>query len=152
MYERVARKRDDIPEAIILETGAIRFRHYLISVHAIDRFMQRTNGGLTDLMEALHDSVLALPERSRHYGIQRAFERNDSAGGYTLKYKSVFFFIQIDPDRGYHVVATIMTKWNMTRGYNQKRGCTMHREVISSFCQQPLERSSDETLPSHFNC
>ncbi len=135
MYERVKRnrERDDIPEAIILETGAIRFRHYLISIHAIDRFMQRTDGDLFGMIETLHDAVLAIRERSNHYALRRAFERNDEAGGYTLKNKNVFFFVQIDAERGYHVIATVMTTRTMTRSYYQKRYCPPPAERVSSF-------------------
>ncbi len=138
MHDRVVRRRDDIPEAVILETGAIRFRHYLISVHAIDRFQQRTNGSVPDLIEALNDAVLAISGRSHHVGLRRALKRNDDAGGYTLKHGNAFFFVRIDPAHDYHVIATIMTTWTMVRSYAQKRACSTHTREVSSFLSKPI--------------
>lgn len=121
MLERVTATRDDIPEAVILEAGAIRFRHYLISAHAADRFLERTGSTLSDMISSLNDAVLAIRERSYHVGLRKAFERNEASGGYTLKNGNAFFFVQIDKVSGHHVIATVMTTWTMVSSYYQKK-------------------------------
>lgn len=107
-----------LPEAVILRTGAIRFRHYLISIHALDRFTERCDRPATDIIQLLHDAVLACVERSNRPAIRRVIRVAESRGGYVLMNKLCYFIISPDAENGLHVVSTVMTprqmKWTVS--------------------------------------
>ena len=102
-------EHQDLPTAVILRTGAIRFRHYLITIHALDRFVQRCELGAHEIIPTLHYSVLACLERCRNIAIRRVIRKAEQRGGYVLLNKSCYFIVSPDKESGLHVVATVMT-------------------------------------------
>lgn len=101
---------DGLPEAVMLKRGAILFRHYEISVHALDRFTQRCDLPAFDILSMLHDAVVAFPNNIKHIGVRRVVEKHESRGGYVLANGECYFIVMPDAERGQHVVTTVMTQ------------------------------------------
>lgn len=111
-------KRIDIeglPEAVMLRKGGIRFRHYYISVHAMDRFVERCERPAYEILVALHDAVLACHDRARSAGARRIIRVAEERGGYVLFSGKVYFIMKVDEVTGVHVVSTVMTPASMSR-------------------------------------
>lgn len=106
---------DGLPEAVMLRKGGIRFRHYYISVHAMDRFVERCDKPATEILVALHDAVLACHERARSAGARRVIRVTEERGGYVLFSGKAYFIMKVDDVTGVHVVSTVMTPASMTR-------------------------------------
>lgn len=106
---------DGLPEAVMLRKGGIRFRHYYISVHAMDRFVERCDKPATEILVALHDAVLACHERARSAGARRVIRVAEERGGYVLFSGKAYFIMKVDDVTGVHVVSTVMTPASMTR-------------------------------------
>lgn len=103
-----------LPEAVMLRSGAIRFRHYQISVHALDRFAERLDRPVEDILPMLNDAVLAVHGRAKAPGIRRVIRVAEQRGGYVLYNRPAFFVVVPDPKVGLHVVSTVMTPRYMT--------------------------------------
>ncbi|MGL4458396.1 MAG: hypothetical protein ACRCUB_08365 [Plesiomonas shigelloides] len=99
---------DFLPEAVVLKSGAIRFRHYLITKHAIDRFVERCEKPSVDIIPMLHDAVLAEIHRAK-LSIRRVLRNVDRHGGYVLYNSPAFFIVKQDEECGYHVISTVIT-------------------------------------------
>lgn len=111
-------KRIDIeglPEAVMLRKGGIRFRHYYISVHAMDRFVERCDRPASEILVALNDVVLACHDRARSAGARRVIRTVDERGGYVLFSGKVYFILKVDEKSGIHVVSTVMTPATMSK-------------------------------------
>lgn len=106
---------DGLPEAVMLRGGAIRFRHYLISVHAIDRFVERSDLSARDIVPMLDSAYLACASRSRSAGARRVIRTAESRGGYVLLSGFCYFIVVPDAKTGLHVVSTVMTPRYMGR-------------------------------------
>ena len=106
---------EGLPEAVMLRKGGIRFRHYYISVHAIDRFVERCDRPASEILVALNDAVLACYERARSAGARRVIRIADQRGGYVLFSGKVYFIMKVDEATGVHVVSTVMTPLVMSR-------------------------------------
>ncbi|WNL63596.1 hypothetical protein ST4_038 [Aeromonas phage ST4] len=111
-------KRIDIeglPQAVMLRKGGIRFRHYYVSVHAMDRFVERCGRPASEILASLHDAVLACYERAKSPGARRVIRTADERGGYVLFSGKVYFIMKVDQETGIHVVSTVMTPATMAR-------------------------------------
>lgn len=97
-----------MPEAVVLRSGAMRFRHYLISLHAIDRFVERCEKPAKEIIRMLHEAVLADSRKARP-AIQRVISNVEDSGGYVLFNRPAFFIIKQDEKDGFHVVSTVIT-------------------------------------------
>lgn len=106
---------DGLPESVMLPKGGIRFRHYYISVHAMDRFVERCERPAYEILPALHDAVLACHERSRHAGARRVIRAAEDRGGYVLFSGKTYFIMKVDNRTGVHIVSTVMTPTSMSR-------------------------------------
>ncbi|MND16974.1 hypothetical protein D3C76_469000 [compost metagenome] len=106
---------EGLPEAVMLRKGGIRFRHYYISVHAMDRFVERCDRPAYEILPVLHEAVLACYERSRHAGARRVIKAAEDRGGYVLFNGRAYFIMKVDEVTGVHVVSTVMTPASMSR-------------------------------------
>lgn len=106
---------EGLPEAVMLRKGGIRFRHYYISVHAMDRFVERCDRPAYEILPVPHEAVLACHERSRHAGARRVIKAADERGGYVLFNGKAYFIMKVDETTGVHVVSTVMTPASMSR-------------------------------------
>lgn len=97
-----------MPEAVVLRSGAMRFRHYLISLHAIDRFVERCEKPAKEIIRMLHEAVLA-DSRKAKQSIRRVINNVENDGGYVLYNSPAFFIVKQDDEAGYHVVSTVIT-------------------------------------------
>lgn len=113
---------DGAPEAVMMQGGSILFRHYTISLHAIDRFVERCDRPAADILPMLHNAVLACLERAKRAGIKRVIRVAQERGGYVLFYETCYFVVVPDPKTGSHVVTTVMTPRYMGKGYSSIRG------------------------------
>lgn len=118
MHERLKRLDiEGLPEAVMTKGGSIIFRHYMISQHAIDRFVERCDLPAADVVPMLHGAVLACMTRSKSVGIRRVIRVAESRGGYVLLNGYCYFVIVPDGKHGMHVVTTVMTpkymSWNI---------------------------------------
>lgn len=100
---------DGLPEAIMLKRGAILFRHYEISVHAIDRFVERCDLRPDDILPMLHEAALAFAQSIAHVGIRRVVSNAEQRGGYVLVNGNCYFIVVPDQKHGRHVVTTVLT-------------------------------------------
>lgn len=89
--------------------GGIWFRHYTITVHAIDRFVERCELPAGEIIPALNSAVLAQVERARKPGIRRVIRSAEERGGYVLFNGKCYFIITPDRETGRHIVATVMS-------------------------------------------
>lgn len=99
----------------MLRKGGIRFRHYYVSVHAMDRFVERCERPSQEILIALNDAVLACHERAKSPGARRVIRTADERGGYVLFSGKVYFIMKVDEETGIHVVSTVMTLATMAR-------------------------------------
>lgn len=97
-----------LPEAVVLKKGSILFRHYMISLHAVDRFVERCGKPAKEIVRMLHEAVLADSRKSRP-SIRRVINNVENEGGYVLFNRPAFFIIKPDDSVGYHVVSTVIT-------------------------------------------
>lgn len=100
---------DGLPEAVMMPGGSIQFRHYTISLHAIDRFVERYEKPADEMIPMLHSAFLADEKRAKVKGIKRVIRVAESRGGYVLMSGCCYFIVLPDPDSGRHVVTTVMT-------------------------------------------
>lgn len=127
---------DGLPDAVALANGAIRFRHYHISVHALDRFVERYGSPADAIVTLLHDAVVAYEHRAKTPGIRRVIRVAEARGGYVLLSGSCFFVVVPDKELNLHVVATVMTPKYMTfknRRQRAARTLPTNDEVI--YCE-----------------
>lgn len=108
---------DGAPEAVMLKGGAILFRHYTISLHAIDRFVERCDRRAEDILPLLHNAVLACVHRAKRAGIKRVIRVAGERGGYVLFCENCYFVVVPDAKTGSHVVTTVLTPRYMGKGY-----------------------------------
>lgn len=100
---------DGVPEAVLMPGGSIQFRHYTISLHAIDRFVERYGKPADHMVPMLHNAFLADENRAKVKGIKRVIRVAESRGGYVLISGCCYFIVLPDPVTGRHVVTTVMT-------------------------------------------
>lgn len=101
----------ETPSGIVAEmkTDGIKYRHYIITKHAIERYMQRARAELDNLFVALDRAVIADARRASDHRIQRQIRKSEANGGYCLfdPETQVFFFMAIG--QHLHTICTVMT-------------------------------------------
>lgn len=108
---------DGAPDAVMLQGGSILFKHYTVSLHAIDRFVERCDRPAEDILPMLNNAVLACVERARRAGVKRVIRVAEERGGYVLFHQDCYFVIVPDDKVGSHVVTTVMTPRYMGKAY-----------------------------------
>lgn len=88
-------------------SGSLRYRHYYISGHAIDRYIQREGGCPDDLLNDLRNSwvfdVTSQNLPRKYCSLVAKLERDD---GYALTNGRVIFLVR--PQRYHHSIVTIL--------------------------------------------
>ena len=100
---------DGLPEAVVLSCGDLRFRHYQITQHAMDRFAQRYNRPAEDIVPALHAAGFVDEQNARLPKIRRLVQNAGQRGGYVLGHRYAFFVVKPDDKTGLHIVRTVVT-------------------------------------------
>ncbi|EIW6162739.1 hypothetical protein MF451_003736 [Salmonella enterica subsp. enterica serovar Saintpaul] len=97
-----------------MNSEGIRYRHYIITQHALVRFQERAGMSLDNLFITLDRAVLAEIHRANDHRIQDQIRKSESNGGYAMfdPETDVYFFIAVGPK--YHTICTIMTRELMT--------------------------------------
>lgn len=106
----------------MLQGGSMIFRHYTISLHAIDRFVERSDRPAEDILPLLHNAVLACVHRAKRAGIKRVIRVAEERGGYVLFCENCYFIVVPDGKNGSHTVTTMMTPRYMRNGHRANRG------------------------------
>lgn len=96
-------------EPELTKKGGIRYRHYYLSAHALDRFIERCKRPLMEAVGMLANASLACTTRSRSFVAQRVINGAEETGGYALFNKGVYFIVKVDECTGVHVVLTVIT-------------------------------------------
>ncbi|EKK5568061.1 hypothetical protein PN823_004481 [Enterobacter hormaechei] len=101
----------ETPSGIVAEmkTDGIKYRHYNITKHAIERYMQRVHYDLDNFFVSLDRAVIADAQRASDHRIQRQIRKTEQNGGYCLfdPEAKVFFFMAIG--KHLHTICTVMT-------------------------------------------
>ncbi|ENE5752041.1 hypothetical protein ACFLMW_003766 [Salmonella enterica] len=97
-----------------LNSDGIRYRHYIITQHALVRFQERAGMTLDNLFVTLDRAVLAEVHRAKDTRIQQQIRKSEKNGGYAMfdPETDVYFFIAVGPK--YHTICTVMTRELMT--------------------------------------
>jgi hypothetical protein len=97
----------------IMKMDGVNYKHYTITQHAIERFMQRVGMTLDNIFIALDRAVMADQRRARDHRIQQQIRKSEQNGGYCMfdPETNVYFFLAVGPKR--HTICTIMTRDNM---------------------------------------
>ncbi len=94
--------------------GSIHFRHYTVSLHAIDRFVERCNRPAGEILPLLHKAYVAYEHRARRSGIRRVIRVAEQRGGYVLSCQQCYFIVVPDTKTDRHVVTTVLSPPSMT--------------------------------------
>lgn len=101
----------ETPSGVIAEIkpDGIKYRHYNITKHAIERFEQRARSTLDNLFVSLDRAVLADARRANDYRIQNQILKSENRGGYAMfdPETGVVFFMAVG--RTLHTICTVMT-------------------------------------------
>ncbi|ECZ5235259.1 hypothetical protein AH156_19905 [Salmonella enterica subsp. enterica serovar Enteritidis] len=104
--------RMETPSGIMakLSDDGIVYRHYRITKHAIQRFMERVRATLDDIFPALDRAVIADARQAKDHRVQDQIKRAERQGGYCLldPETNVYFFIALGHGK-LHAISTIMT-------------------------------------------
>lgn len=108
----------ETPSGVIAEmkTDGIKYRHYSITKHAIERYTQRARNTLDNLFVSIDRAVMADARQAKDYRIQNQIRKSEANGGYCLvdPETDVYFFMAIS--RTLHVICTVMTAEMITAG------------------------------------
>ena len=99
---------DGLPEAVVLSCGDLRFRHYLITNHAMDRFSQRYNRPAEDIVPTIHGAVFLDEQSCQRPKVRRLVRKAEERGGYVLRHNYCFFVVKPDEFTGVHIVRTVV--------------------------------------------
>lgn len=106
----------ETPSGIVAEmkTDGIKYRHYIITKHAIERYTQRARNTLDNLFVALDRAVLADARQAKDHRIQQQIRKSEMKGGYAMfdPETDVYFFMAVG--QRLHTICTVMTRELMT--------------------------------------
>ncbi|HHI2551375.1 TPA: hypothetical protein ACP41M_001091 [Klebsiella aerogenes] len=98
-----------VTEPKIISSGGVRYRHYLITAHAVDRYMERIGGDVGNLIADLDSAWLFDINRA---GLRRRdcapVARTERDGGYALSDGRVLFIVK-PGERIHFIVTTLLT-------------------------------------------
>lgn len=95
-----------LPEPKMMVSGCIRHRHYLITVHALERYIERIGGDAGDMIAEIDRSWLFDFNPRHHPRRCRASAATaDRAGGYALSSGRAIFIVL--PQEQHNIVTTI---------------------------------------------
>ncbi|EDY2030084.1 hypothetical protein GTB64_004526 [Salmonella enterica] len=96
-----------------IKMDVVRYRHYNITQHAIERFAERARMTLDNLFVSLDRAVLADARRARDHRIQQQIRQSEKKGGYCMfdPETQIYFFMAVGQTR--HTICTIMTRDTM---------------------------------------
>lgn len=86
------------------------YRHYLITKHAIERYIERVRNTVDELFVSIDRSVIADAQQAKDHRVQQQIRRSESDGGYALldPETNTYYFLAIGKGR-FHVICTVMT-------------------------------------------
>ncbi|KAB0554568.1 hypothetical protein [Pantoea stewartii] len=96
------------PEPKMVASGRIRHRHYLITVHALERYIERIGGDAGDMIAEIDSSWLFdFNQRGHSRRCCASAAAADRAGGYTLSSGRAMFIVF--PKEQHAIVTTLST-------------------------------------------
>jgi hypothetical protein len=110
-------KYDELPDAVLLNNGSIWFKHYVISSHAICRFIERTGLPIESIVPSLASGVIAILSEQKKMRIYQMIREAEEKGCYVLVFGYCYFVICINPKGNYHVVKTVITSGQFPSRY-----------------------------------
>ncbi|EJB5612749.1 hypothetical protein [Klebsiella michiganensis] len=91
----------------MIASGCIRYRHYLITVHALDRYIERIGGDAGDMITDIDNAWLFDPNQSgQHRRNCASAAIAERTGGYALSNNRVMFIVI--PEE-HHVIVTTLS-------------------------------------------
>lgn len=100
---------DGMPEAAMTNAGNIIWRHYLISAHAIDRFVERCERPAEEFIPMLSSAFLACPSRARSARIRKRIVAAEARKGYVLLNGQCYFIVVPNEKGDQHIVKTVLS-------------------------------------------
>ncbi|EBS2694624.1 hypothetical protein ZQ65_13875 [Salmonella enterica subsp. enterica serovar Newport] len=93
-------------EPVMNQSDSVYYRHYRITAHAIDRYIERIGGDIGDLISDLDSCwVFDVDRKGMNRNLCAAVAKRERKGGYALCNDRVMFLIQ--PGRHYAVLTTL---------------------------------------------
>ena len=106
----------ETPSGVVAEmkTDGIKYRHYNITKHAIERYTERARQPLDNLFVSIDRSVLADARKAKDHRIQNQIRKSETRGGYCMfdPETGIYFFMVIG--HALHTICTVMTSDVMT--------------------------------------
>lgn len=100
-------------------SGAVLYRHYRITAHAIERYIERIGGDVGNLIADLDSSnVLFAGDKRLPGDVRGPVAKCDREGGWTLTNGSAVFFIKPVAQR-HAIVTTIRTEEHQQKTTNK---------------------------------
>lgn len=121
-----------IPEMIA--SGCVRFRHYKITVHAIERYIERIGGDVGNLILDLKNAwVLEVDRKEITRQLCAAVARLEREGGYGLRSGKAIFIVR--PTATQHVIVTTLSTTvenEQNKEESRKRSCRVVEKVFGA--------------------
>lgn len=96
-------------EPKMIASGRIRYRHYLITVHALERYIERIGGDAGDMITEIENSWLFdFNQRGHSRSYCASAIAADRAGGYALSSGRAMFIVF--PKEQHAIVTTLSTE------------------------------------------
>ena len=106
----------ETPSGLIAEmmTDCIFYRHYRITKHAAERYIERVTSAIDELFVSLDRAVLAERNQQKDVRVMEQIRRAEDKGGYVLVDPETrsYFFIAMEGRA--HSICTVMTLEMMT--------------------------------------
>lgn len=89
-------------------SGCVQFRHYIVTAHAIDRYIERIGGDVGNLIYDLADAwVFDVGRRNVSRPLCASVARLEREGGYGLRNGNAIFMVR--PCDRRHVIVTTLS-------------------------------------------
>lgn len=93
---------------IMTASGCVQFRHYIVTVHAIERYIERIGGDVGNLILDLKNAwVFDASKKGIPRSLCASVARCEREGGYGLRHEKVIFLIK--PNTHQHVIVTTLS-------------------------------------------
>lgn len=92
---------------IMTASGCVQFRHYMVTVHAIERYIERIGGDVGNLILDLKNALFDVSKKGIPRSLYASVARCEREGGYGLRHDKAIFLIK--PKARQHVIVTTLS-------------------------------------------
>ncbi|EAA5548728.1 hypothetical protein ZK99_002077 [Salmonella enterica subsp. enterica] len=93
---------------IMTASGCVQFRHYMVTVHAIERYIERIGGDVGNLILDLKNAwVFDASKKNLPRPLCATVARCEREGGYGLCHDKAIFLVK--PGKRQHVIVTTLS-------------------------------------------